>query len=208
MCNRARFHGEPETLHTRFDAIWADDIARPNRDPRELFPKANAYVVRQASGHRVVDLMQWDVLGGAAAWPMTNVRNLALPQWRRLAAEPAQRCLVPLTSFCEWTQDKHQVGTGKPVKGEMWFSVPAQPIFAVAGFWQLTAKGRGFAMVTCDANPLVAAVHPKAMITILAESSWDRWLCGSYDDVLILQQPYPANEMVVEGPVFPTRASA
>jgi putative SOS response-associated peptidase YedK len=113
--------------------------------------------------------MEWDVLGGQAAWPMTNVRQLGLPQWKRLAEKAENRCLVPLTEFAEWTPDKHDLGDGKPpLKGEMWFQVIDQPIFAVAGFWQRTAKGTGFTMVTCDPNERVAPIHPKAMITILA----------------------------------------
>jgi len=97
MCNRARFRGEPETLIERFGASWAADVARPNRDPQELFPNRKAFVDREEHDKAVVDLMNWDVLGGAARWHMTNVRNLSLPQWRALAAEPANRCLVPLT---------------------------------------------------------------------------------------------------------------
>jgi putative SOS response-associated peptidase YedK len=205
MCNRARFRGEPETLIERFGASWAADVARPNRDPQELFPKAKAYIIREEREGPVIDVMSWDVLGGQASWPMTNVRNLKLPQWRALAADPAQRCLVPLTEFCEWTPDKHQTGDGPPVKGEMWFDVTDQPVFAIAGFWQITAKGPGFAMVTCAPNELVAPIHPKAMITILAPEDHERWLRGSYDDVVALQRPYPAERMSVRGPVFPTR---
>ncbi len=206
MCNRAHFHGEPETLFERFGATWAADVARPNRDPRELFPNRKAFVVREEHDKPVVDLMNWDVLGGAARWHMTNVRNLKLPQWRSLAAEPANRCLVPLTAFCEYTPDKHDLGDGKkPLQGEMWFDVTDQPVFSVAGFWQVTAKGPGFAMVTCDPNELVAPIHPKAMITILAPEDHERWLRGSYDEVVALQQPYPAERMSVSGPVFPTR---
>lgn len=149
--------------------------------------------------------MSWDVLGGQAKWPMTNVRNLALPQWRRLAERPDNRCLVPLTEFREWTPDLHDVGGGKPLKGEMWFAVTDQPIFAVAGFWQPTAKGKGFPRVTCDPNELVAPVHPKAMITILREADWDAWLSCALDDVVGFQRPYPAELMTVRGPVFPTR---
>lgn len=206
MCNRARFAGEPETLFERFGATWAQDVVRPNKDPQELFPKSKAFIIREERGRRAVDVMLWDVLGGGAKWPMTNVRNLGLPQWRRLAADTENRCLVPLTEFCEWTPDIHQVGEGKPIKGEMWFDVPSQPVFAVAGFWQQTTKGQGFTMVTCDPNELVAPIHPKAMITILDEAEWDRWLRGTYDDVVALQQPYPADQMTVRGPVFPTRS--
>ena len=47
---------------------------------------------------------------------MTNVRTLALPQWRRLAAGPHNRCLIPLTEFFEWTPEKYKVGKGTPMK--------------------------------------------------------------------------------------------
>jgi putative SOS response-associated peptidase YedK len=81
-------------------------------------------------------------------------------------------------------------------------------VFAIAGFWRQVGEQRYFAMVTCDANELVAPIHPKAMITILRPDDHDRWLTGSYDDVLALQRPYRADRMQVRGPVFPTRTLA
>ena len=207
MCNRARGRFEPETLREKFGADWLTPRPMDNRfNPVELTPRSRAYVVRENDLGRGVDIMSWDVLGGQAPWPMTNVRNLHLPQWKKLAALPENRCIVPLTEFCEWTPQSFDLGDGKkPCKGEMWFAVPDQPIFGVAGFWQTTAKGNAFTMVTCDANPLVAAVHPKAMITILDPDHWDLWLRGSYEDVVALQQPYPPHLMTERGPVFPTR---
>ena len=89
----------------------------------------------------------------------------------------------------------------------MWFQVTDQPLFAVAGFWQPTVKGNGFTMVTCDPNTLVAPIHPKAMITILAPQGHQRWLTGTYEDVVGLQTPYDATRMAVRGPEFPTRAA-
>jgi len=90
-------------------------------------------------------VMTWDVLAGQASWPMTNVRYLHLPQWRKLAERPENRCLIPLTEFAEFTPEKHDLGDGKPpLKGEMWFSVPDQPVFAVAGFWQANRGRRWF----------------------------------------------------------------
>ncbi|WP_230772054.1 SOS response-associated peptidase family protein [Sphingomonas sp. Leaf4] len=206
MCNRARYAGEPADLFGSAKKLFPER-PRDNRfDPRELRPKSRAYVIREQDGERAWDIMSWDVLGGQAAWPMTNVRNLAAPQWRKLAADPANRCLIPLTEFCEWTPDKHDLGDGKPkLKGEMWFTVVDQPVFAVAGFWQTTVEGNGFAMVTCDPNTLVVPIHPKAMITILRPEDCDVWLRGSYDEVVQLQAPYPAEQMKVRGPEFPTR---
>lgn len=116
-------------------------------------------MIRELDSARGIDVMGWDVLAGGAKWPMTNARNLAFPQWRRLAEKSENWCLVPLTEFCEWTPDTHQVGEGKPVKGEMWFKVIGQPVLAVAGFWQQTVKGAGFTMVTCNPNKLVAPIH-------------------------------------------------
>jgi len=100
---------------------------------------------------------------------------------------PAQRAydgerpewLLP-TEFCEWTPDEHDLGHGEPpLKGEMWFSVTDQLTFAVAGFWQATAEGNGFTMVTCDPNELVAPINPKAMITILRPEDCHAWLQGA-----------------------------
>ena len=133
------------------------------------------------------------------------MRQLRLAQWRRLAEKPQNRCIVPLTEFCEFTPNKRDPGDGKlPLKGEMWFSTD-QHVFPVAGLWQRTKDRVGFTMVTCDPNELVAPIHPKAMITILDPEDVDTWLRGSYDEVVALQKPYNAAKMTVRGPVFPTR---
>jgi len=204
MCNRARMSHEPETIWGSASKLFTER-PRDNRfDPRELRPKSRSYVIREEGGERAWDVMSWDVLGGGAAWPMTNVRDLT--RWRALASHPENRCIVPLTEFCEFTPEKHDLGDGKPpLKGEMWFQVKDQPVFPVAGFWQRTKEGNGFTMVTCDPNELVAPIHPKAMITILEPEDVDTWLRGSYDEVVALQRPYPADQMTVRGPVFPTR---
>ena len=155
-------------------------------NPQELVPFGRSWVVRQNDRGRVVDVMAWDVLGGQAKRPtrigtpprllaMTNVRSLGLPQWRLPAEKPENRCLIPLTEFCEWSRDKDP---GHGIKGENWFSVTDQPIFAVAKFWRAIADKPGFSMVTCEPNELVAPIHPKVMITILEEADWVRWLTG------------------------------
>jgi putative SOS response-associated peptidase YedK len=210
MCNRARFKGEPETLFEQLRAEWMTARPTDNRfDWQELTPRSRAYVLRRTDLGLGIDVMSWDVLGGQAKWPMTNVRQLGLPQWRRLAEKPENRCLIPLNEFCEWTPEAHDLGDGKkPVKGEMWFQVTDQPTFMVAGFWQTIGDKKGFTMVTCDPNDLVAPIHPKAMITILSPDDHERWLTGSYDEVVALQRPYPAEFMAMRGPEFPTRKPA
>jgi putative SOS response-associated peptidase YedK len=211
MCNRARLRTDPETLRETFGAKWLADV--PNTPTIELAPFKRAPIIRKEGGDRVIDAMPWDVLCGMATKQgkpgtkprpiaMTNVRNLHLRQWRDLVTDPAKRCLIPLTEFCEWTPAPDPV---HKIKGEMWFACTDQPMFAVAGFWQPQGDKRGFTMVTCDPNELVAPIHPKAMITILAPEDHERWLTCPGDEVLALQRPYPADRMTVRGPVFPTR---
>uniref|UniRef100_UPI0035CBCBCD hypothetical protein n=1 Tax=uncultured Sphingomonas sp. TaxID=158754 RepID=UPI0035CBCBCD len=62
-------------------------------------------------------------------------------------------------------------------------------LFAIAGFTQRTAAIKDGTAATCDANELVASIHPKAMITVLKPADHVRWLRGSYDNVVALQQP-------------------
>jgi putative SOS response-associated peptidase YedK len=127
--------------------------------------------------------------------PVTNVRNLASPFWRRTLSKPERRCLVPVTSFCEWEGEKGS-------KVERWFSLPASPIFAFAGVWRPVPVGedrwRGaYAFLTCEPNPLVAPIHPKAMPVILHPEDYDRWLSDPYADACSLAQPFPSQLMAV-----------
>jgi putative SOS response-associated peptidase YedK len=160
MCNRARMMNEPETLWGPAAQLFTER-PRDNRfDPRELRPGSRNYVIREQDGERGWDVMTWDVLGGQASWKMTNVRTQTLPQWCTLASRPANRCIIPLTGFCEFTPEKHDLGDGKPpLKGEMWFQVTDRPVFPVAGFWQRTKDGNGFTMVTCAPNSLVEPIQ-------------------------------------------------
>src|ERR1700747_3067259 len=104
MCNHARMKGEPETLRERFGAKWQTERPMDNRfHPQELVPFGRAWVLRENDRGLGIDVMHWDALGGQAkrsarsgAPPrplaMTNVRTLGLPQWRRLAQRPENRC--------------------------------------------------------------------------------------------------------------------
>jgi hypothetical protein len=76
-----------------------------------VFPDTMAPIVRTARvGERELTMMRWSFppppnLGTA---PVTNVRNLKSPYWRNwLKAE--WRCLVPATSFAEWTDTRPKV---------------------------------------------------------------------------------------------------
>jgi hypothetical protein len=97
--------------------------------------------------------------------------------------------MAGLAALTPHTPERHDLGDGKkPLKGEMWFAVPDQPVFAVAGFWQATEAGNSFAMVLRSER--AGRAHSSQ---------------GSYDDVVKLQRPFDADRMTVRGPIFPTR---
>lgn len=123
---------------------------------------------------------------------MTNVRNLNSPFWRSALTNPARRCLIPASEFNEWEGEKG-------AKRSRWFSVPSLPVFALAGLWRPGAAEAPalFAMLTCDPNPLVAAVHPKAMPVILHPEDHARWLAAPLAEAMTLAVPFPSQLMAM-----------
>ena len=101
--------------------------------------------------------------------------------------DPARRCIVPFSSFAE----------PKPNAGreECWFRVTDAPVAAFAGIWRPSVEGKVFAFLTCEPNPLVAPIHPKAMPVILHPEDYDNWLFGN--DVDNLAVPFPSQLMSV-----------
>jgi putative SOS response-associated peptidase YedK len=93
--------------------------------------------------------------------PVTNVRNLKSPYWRGWL-KPEWRCLVPATSFCEWTDTRPKV--------THWFALDERrPLFAFAGIWRLwtgerkgeTGEHRLFAFLTTESNEVVKPIHAR-----------------------------------------------
>ncbi|PNG25712.1 SOS response-associated peptidase [Methylocella silvestris] len=170
-----------------------------------VFPDTMAPIVRIApDGERELTMMRWGFppppnLGKV---PVTNVRNTASPYWRNwLKAE--WRCLVPATSFCEWTDSRPKV--------THWFALDeSRPVFAFAGIWRLwtgerkgeTREHRLFSFLTTEANDIVRPIHAKAMPVLLTTpEEWDAWLSAPLADALALQRPLPnsALQIVAKG---------
>lgn len=193
MCNHYR--NRPEAISTWREYI-AWDLYDQLPEP-DLWPKRKALVARVQDGRRGLDSMAWGVPltlpgkrpGVTVTKHVTNVRNLSSPFWRSLLASPAQRCLVPFSSFAE-----PKAGTGR---AEHWFAVTGAPLSAFAGIWRATEAGNVFAFLTCAPNPLVAPLHPKAMPVILHPDDYDRWLGADYDTACSLAVPFPSQFMSV-----------
>ncbi len=123
--------------------------------------------------------------------PVTNVRNLESPFWIGTLRHTELRCLIPVTRFQEWSG-------ARGAKQQHWFSLPSTPIFAFAGIWRDTTDMPVFAFLTTDPNPLVGAVHPKAMPVILHAEDYDRWLTAEWKDAKSLVAPFPSQLMAAE----------
>jgi len=165
-----------------------------------VFPDSMAPVVRTArDGERELTMMRWGFPPppNLSKFPVTNVRNSESPYWRGWL-KPEFRCLVPLTSFCEYEDTK-------PRKTATWFALSEdRPLAAFAGIWRPWTGTRGtkaepvegqhllFSFLTTEANAEVGAIHPKAMPAILTtEDEFDRWMSATAEEALKLQRPLP-----------------
>ena len=191
MCNLYSMTSNVEALRRLFGRFEGDTANLPPFD--EIYPGKTAPVLRRAEhGGLALEMMRWGFPGpaGAGKRPVTNVRNLASPFWRTALTRPERRCIVPATSFCEWTGE---VGS----KRKVWFSLREEDRlpFAFAGLWRPTEDGPVMAFLTCDANPLVAEIHPKAMPVMLEPEAAKRWLEDERESACALAVPYPAESM-------------
>jgi putative SOS response-associated peptidase YedK len=164
----------------------------------EIWPRKKAWTVRQERAGAFADVMTWGVPltlpgkrpGTQVTKHITNVRNLNSPFWRSMLANPEQRCLIPFARFAE-----PKIGAGRE---EHWFHVSDRAVSAFAGIWRLNASGaKVFAFLTCEPNPLVAPLHPKAMPVILHEQDYGLWLSGGTHDAVKLAVPFPSQLMGV-----------
>ena len=193
MCNHYQNH--PEAIPTWQDYIGTDAGPRFSETRIDIWPKYQAPIVRVDQGAKILDSMQWGVpltmkgkrRGTTVTKRITNVRNLSSPFWRSMLIHPGDRSLVPFTRFAE-----PRPGAGRE---ECWFMVKEAPLSAFAGIWRASDEGNVFAFLTCEPNPLVRPVHPKAMPVILQPDDYDRWLAG--DDAEALAVPFPSQLMAM-----------
>ena len=105
-----------------------------------------------------------------------------------------RRCIVPVDGFFEWKAIK-----GQKAKQPYAIAMKDGAPFGLAGIWENWKEPtsgewlRTFAIITTDANELVADIHDR-MPVILAPADYARWL-GDEPDPRDLMQPFPADLM-------------
>jgi putative SOS response-associated peptidase YedK len=105
-----------------------------------------------------------------------------------------RRCIVPVNGFFEWKAIK-----GQKAKQPYAIAMKDGTPFGIAALWENWKDPRSddwirtFAILTTDANELVADIHDR-MPAILAPAEYDRWL-GLEPDPSDLLHSYAANLM-------------
>lgn len=191
MCNLYSMTATVDEMKRLFGPFDGDRSNLPTFD--EIYPGKMAPVLRRKqSGGLTLDMATWGFPGPAAAKgrPITNVRNLNSPFWRTALDRTDRRCIVPVSRFCEWTGE-----VGK--KRKVWFGMTEhhEPLFAFAGLWRPGEGGPFMAFLTCEANKVVGAIHPKAMPVMLRPAQAALWLDGTKEDACALAIPFDDADM-------------
>jgi putative SOS response-associated peptidase YedK len=105
-----------------------------------------------------------------------------------------RRCILPVDGFFEWRAIK-----GQSAKQPYAIAMKSGEPFGIAGIWENWKEPksgewiRTFAVITTDANELVATIHNR-MPLILARDDFSRWL-SEEPDPRDLMRPFPAEPM-------------
>ncbi|WP_414463356.1 SOS response-associated peptidase [Hyphomicrobium sp. DY-1] len=185
VCNLYSCLKGPDSIRRLFRAARASP-GIPLSFPA-IFPDTLAPVVSTAAdGERELSMMRWGFPPPPKGnRPVTNVRNVTSSFWRAWL-KPECRVLVPVTSFCEYTDSTPKV--------PHWFALAeTRPLFAFAGIWRPwtgTRKGetgehRLYSFLTTESNGVVGPIHQKAMPVLLTtEAEFDAWLTAPTEEAI------------------------
>ena len=197
MCNLYTMTATVDEMRRLFGAFEGDRDNLAAYD--EIYPGRPAPVLRRGADGLMLETMTWGFPGPAAAKgrPVTNIRNLDSPFWRSALNNVERRCIVPVTRFCEWTAAPDPATRRKR---KIWFGLhpterQEEPLFAFAGLWRPGESGPFMAFLTCAANALVGAVHPKAMPVMLRADDALKWLDCDRTSACALALPFADADM-------------
>lgn len=136
-----------------------------------------------AAQRRKLKMMRW----GLGDRMLINLRAETAAE-KFAQAYRARRCLVPADGFYEW----------KPLgkrKQPYYYHLPDGSPFAFAGLWEEGPNGAGCAILTIDANPLLAAVHDR-MPALIAPGHYAAWLDPANPAIAVPAMPTDNDKLV------------
>ncbi len=202
MCGRVIQSSGP-LRYAIVDGIDVRDSRMHNHPPRwNAAPSQELLVIRR--NHRTAEVwlerLRWGLIPYRCQDPAGGRKpiNAKCETVRDLPtfhdAYRRRRCIVPVDGFFEWKAIK-----GRRTKQPYAIAMKDGAPFALAGIWEnwkAPASGewiRTFAIITTDANELVATIHDR-MPVILARDDHARWL-GEEPDPRDLMRAFPAGLM-------------
>lgn len=144
-------------------------------------------VVPEAEGVRLLESMTWGfpvrlkfMKPDSKPRPVNNIADLGKSMWVGLARKPEWRCIIPVTAFGE-------AEGPKGARTRTWFSIKNQPLFGWGGLWRDSAEwGPVYSGAMTDCNEAIRPVHDRMPVWLMSDD-YERWLRGSFDDLLAFQ---------------------
>lgn len=197
MCGRFALNADGTQLQ---QAFYLDDI--PEITPRFNIAPSQPVAVITNANPKQVDYLKWGLVPSWSKDPaignkMINARGEGVdqkPSFR--TALKRRRCLVPTTGFFEWR--KEDDGSKTP----LYIYLKDEPIFALAGLWEIWNDPSGnelktFTIITTSANEFMKPIHER-MPVILSPNEYSLWLDKTdlpADVVMPLLDSYDADRM-------------
>ncbi len=150
-----------------------------------IAPTQQVLVVRERSGQRLADRMQWGLVPSWSKDPKIASR-LINARAETLAEKPAfrsafrhRRCLIVADGFYEWKREGQ-------AKQPIHIHHPDHGLFAFAGLWEhwsTLSDGvlESCTIITTESNELLRTIHDR-MPVILSPSDYSTWLDAKIDD--------------------------
>lgn len=135
-----------------------------------------------STGEAVPAAMRWGM--PVPSQPRRRRLHVRADQLRGKRIARRLRCLVPVAGYVQPGVRQSRIGV----------TVAAEMSLAVAAIWEDEIGGAAFAIVTTEANELLAPAHAR-MPSLLPPSLWPRWLDEhplDPTDLVLLDQPAPS----------------
>lgn len=207
MCNRVR-----RTTRKRLHEIFGDVVVTETEGPyeeltsgfdRPLMPVLTSYPDAK------LEEMEWGFLPQEASGKpelqgklgiLLNARaETVFEKFAFGNAVRERRCIIPIEGFYE---HMHSMEGKKKVKTPYYISLDSGLMF-VAGIWDVCDGRKTFAMITTQANPLMANIHntKERQPHLLDKDEWEQWLNPALteDEIkAMLSNIYPDDHMKAE----------
>jgi putative SOS response-associated peptidase YedK len=190
MCGRFTRKYTWKEIYETYQAIqfYFDIVARYN-----ITPTQEVGVVRSSDAGREFVSMRWGLLPRwtkdiKTAPMLNNARAETIaekPSFRE--AYKSRRCIIPASGFYEWQTEGN-------TKQPFYFQSPEGRLLSFAGIWERWNDIETCAIVTTDANEIMAPVHHR-MPVILGANDYQGWLDPSSSDVSHMLAPCPSSEL-------------